>query len=100
VDRDDDRQAGVRGARWLISGRVQGVGFRFHVWQAARRHGVRGEVRNLRDGTVEVRAEGTASTLKGLLQEVSRGPSGARVDRVETYELDARDCFSAFEIRH
>ena len=74
-----------RPVHWYVSGRVQGVGFRYHVLDAARRHGVRGDVRNLADGRVEIRAVG--GELERFLAEVRVGPYGARVDDVEAREL-------------
>jgi len=93
------KQAGesVRAVHWLISGRVQGVGFRYHVLDAARSHGVRGDVRNLPDGRVELRAVG--GDLDRFLVEVRVGPYGARVDDVEVRELAGAPEFDGFEIR-
>jgi len=86
-----------RRVHWLISGRVQGVGFRYHVLDAARRHGVHGDVRNLHDGRVELRAVG--SDLEAFLAEVRIGPYGARVDHVEVRQLGDTLDFDGFEIR-
>jgi acylphosphatase len=94
----NDRRA-ARAERWLVTGRVQGVGFRWFVRQAATARGVRGDVRNLPDGAVEVRAAGAPAALERLLDEVRRGPGGARVERVVTSEWDASDVGASFEIR-
>jgi acylphosphatase len=91
-------QAGTRTVRWLVSGRVQGVGFRYFVLLAARQVGLDGDVRNLRDGRVEVRVRGAAEELRRLLEEVRRGPSGSRVDRVEQEEIDVLP-FEGFDVR-
>jgi acylphosphatase len=90
----------ARGVRWLVSGRVQGVGFRYHVWRAALQYGVQGDVRNLRDGRVEVRAAGATGDLERLLGEIRCGPAGARVDQVESLELEPTMRFTGFEIRY
>lgn len=66
-----------------VSGVVQGVGFRWFVRERARRLGLSGWVRNLRDGSVEVAASGDAVQLELLRRELERGPSGASVDAVE-----------------
>lgn len=66
----------------LISGRVQGVGFRAFVAEAAGRLGLSGWVRNLGDGRVEVLAEGGAAALDALAAACGRGPLLARVDAV------------------
>ena len=89
--------AGTRAVHWLIAGRVQGVGFRYFVREAARRHGVRGDVRNLPDGRVEMRACG--DDLGPFLSEVRRGPAGSRVDDVESLKPDSGLEFDGFEIR-
>ena len=67
-----------------VTGRVQGVGFRWFVRERARRLGLSGWVRNLRDGSVEVAAAGDAGQLELLLGELRRGPEGAAVADVQT----------------
>lgn len=62
-----------------IEGRVQGVGFRWFVQNAARGLDVAGEVRNRPDGSVEVQAEGSRKNLDRFLDLLRSGPSGARV---------------------
>jgi acylphosphatase len=89
--------ASGQGVHWFISGRVQGVGFRYHVADAARRHAVRGDVRNLPDGRVELRAAG--DDLNDFLAEVRQGPYGSRVDDVESQPLDPALVFNDFQIR-
>jgi acylphosphatase len=89
--------ASSQGVHWLVSGRVQGVGFRYHVQDAARRHAVLGDVRNLPDGRVEMRAVG--DDLNDFLAEVRRGPYGSRVDDVEAQPLDPAVVFKDFQIR-
>jgi acylphosphatase len=69
--------------RYVIHGRVQGVGFRYFTQAAAVREGVAGWVRNTPDGSVEVSAEGDAEPLTRFEQRIRQGPPGARVDRVE-----------------
>lgn len=73
--------------RYLINGRVQGVGFRWFVLREAGRLGLEGYVRNLPDGTVEVVARGTQDTMEALEQVLARGPSAARVEGVEKQEV-------------
>jgi acylphosphatase len=65
-----------------VRGRVQGVGFRWFVREAARRAGLAGWVRNLADGSVEVTASGSEQALAYLVAAVRRGPDRARVDHV------------------
>jgi acylphosphatase len=69
--------------RYLISGRVQGVGFRYFAQAAAVREGLHGWVRNLPDGRVETLAEGEADSVERFERAIHHGPPGARVDRVE-----------------
>jgi acylphosphatase len=66
----------------IVHGRVQGVGFRWFVRTEARRLGLAGWVRNLPDGTVELRASGMAQFLSALEQAVQRGPDGAMVHQI------------------
>ncbi len=71
-----------------VSGRVQGVGFRWATLERARQRGIAGWVRNRPDGTVEAVFEGPPDAVDALVAWVRRGPSGARVDDV-TVELEA-----------
>jgi acylphosphatase len=68
---------------FLISGDVQGVGFRFFAQAAASIEGIYGWVRNLPDGRVEVQAEGELEALDRFERRIRHGPPHARVDRVE-----------------
>ena len=69
--------------RAIVRGDVQGVGFRAATAHEARRATVAGWVRNARDGSVEVEAEGTVEAVDELIQWLRRGPSLARVTAVE-----------------
>jgi acylphosphatase len=73
--------------RWIVSGRVQGVGFRWFTTQRARSLELSGWVANLADGRVEVVARGPADRLEMLEQALRRGPSGARVESVEKSDI-------------
>jgi acylphosphatase len=73
--------------RYLISGRVQGVGFRWFVMREAGRLGLEGYVRNLPDSTVEVVARGTRQAMDELDRVLARGPAMARVEGVEKQEV-------------
>jgi acylphosphatase len=77
----------VPAALFLVRGRVQGVGFRWFVWREAQRLGLRGIVRNLPDGSVEVMAEGLEKALEELELALSQGPTAARVEHVEKREI-------------
>jgi len=77
----------VAAMRFLVHGRVQGVGFRWWVWRQATRLGLRGLARNLRDGSVEVIAEGSDSGLADLERVLAQGPPAAQVERVEKSDV-------------
>lgn len=83
-------------------GRVQNVGFRMFVLEAARRMNLRGYVRNVEDGSVYVEAAGPRATLDDLLRRLYRGPVGARVSEVrQEWSDDEPDGLpSTFEVRH
>ena len=72
----------------IVSGRVQGVGYRWSCVRAAQAAGVAGWVRNLRDGTVEAVFEGPDDAVDTAVRWLHDGPPGARVDHVEVREED------------
>jgi acylphosphatase len=74
--------------RYRISGRVQGVGFRWFVEREATRIGVSGWVRNLDDGRVEVLATGSKKQLGELLARLYQGPRAAEVRGIEESEAE------------
>ena len=76
-------------ARWhiLVSGRVQGVGFRWFVREAAQSLGLGGWVRNLPGGEVEIEAQGEPESLSLLMERLRTGHPYARVDAVERREI-------------
>jgi len=83
--------------RWLIRGRVQGVGFRYFAQRAADQLGLGGYARNLDDGSVEVYAVGLEAKLAELAGLLRRGPRWAEVHAVEERDAEPRLCHS-FEI--
>lgn len=87
-------------SRFLVSGTVQGVGFRWFVARHGRQLGLRGFARNLPDGRVEVLVCGAGSALDDLEALLRRGPAHARVTGVERNEIsdDVIDAKS-FDIR-
>ena len=87
--------------RWrlLIHGRVQGVGFRASCNRRALDLGLRGWVRNLRDGSVEVQAEGPPLAISELRAWCEQGPPGAQVLRVQLSQLPVTGD-DWFEVRH
>ena len=89
----------MRRIRAIVTGRVQGVSFRASTASEGRRLGVVGWVRNKRDGSVELEAEGPDDQIEALLAWCHRGPSAARVDRVAVDELTVSGNDRGFEIR-
>jgi acylphosphatase len=84
--------------RLRLTGRVQGVGFRWFTRQAARELGLAGRVRNLPDGSVEVLAAGTPENLTALRETLREGPPGGRVQAVEEQEISIFPDWEGFEI--
>jgi len=84
--------------RFLVRGRVQGVGFRWFVEREAHILGIAGWVRNNHDGSVEVHAEGTRDQLSGLHSRLREGPRAARVDSVEVADENNVAGLSSFRI--
>lgn len=76
-------------AHIIVSGVVQGVGFRFFVQHVAKRFGLVGYVRNLYSGDVEIEAEGERSLLEELIKEVKIGPRLAHVSDVKVEWLES-----------
>ena len=72
--------------RYIVTGRVQGVGFRWFVEKEARAIGVGGWVRNNDSGNVEVLASGTREQLARLRKSLEAGPRAARVDEVQEFD--------------
>jgi acylphosphatase len=85
-------------ARILITGMVQGVCFRQSTADEARRLGVEGLVRNLRDGSVEAKAEGDRSAVEALVRWCGHGPPAARVERVEVEWSEAQGDLGPFRV--
>src|ERR1700680_3417754 len=84
--------------RFVVRGRVQGVGFRWFVEREAHVLGVSGWVRNNADGSVEVLAQGTRDQLLGLRSRIRQGRRAARVDAVEESEVGPVAGLSSFRI--
>ena len=85
--------------RYIVSGRVQGVGFRYFTEAVAARETVYGWVRNTPDGRVEISAEGEAPSIDRFEIGIRQGPAGARVDHVEVEIATPSGNNSGFLIR-
>jgi acylphosphatase len=84
--------------RLIVSGRVQGVGFRYFTRDAARFEGLHGTVRNLDAGSVEIEVEGESEAVLRFERAVRRGPAGSRVDDVFVDESPPTGHFHDFRI--
>ena len=94
----------VRGWRWIVSGRVQGVSYRYYTQEIARQLELTGWVRNLPEGTVEVQVAGDSAVLEQFREQLREGPRFAVVDDIAEEPLDpdrlVRDLgHRAFEVR-
>lgn len=85
--------------RFLVNGRVQGVGFRYAALHEARRLGVSGWVRNLADGRVEALAQGEPAVLDAFCRWLRQGPPGAQVAGIERHDETGTDAIADFHIR-
>jgi acylphosphatase len=88
----------IEARRFVVRGRVQGVGYRWFVEREAHIIGIAGWVRNNSDGSVEVLAQGTRDQLSGLRSRLREGPRAARVDAVEESETRAVANLGSFRI--
>ena len=89
--------------RFVVRGRVQGVGFRWFVVREASRHSLAGWTRNLPDGTVEVVAAGAEASLDALNQRLSEGPPASKVTTVEVSAPppgEDLETLEGFDVRH
>jgi acylphosphatase len=84
---------------FVISGRVQGVGYRYFAQEAAERRGIRGYARNLFNGDVEVHAEGDAAAIQLFKQDLQKGPRMSNVTKVVETEVAPTGTYSSFLIR-
>jgi acylphosphatase len=88
----------IQARRFLVRGRVQGVGFRWFVEREAHILGIAGWVRNNPDSSVEVLAMGTRDQLSGLRSRLREGPRAARVDDVDEFDAKPIPNLTSFRI--
>jgi len=86
-------------AHVIISGDVQGIGFRFETRIKARNRGLTGWIRNLSDGKVEAVFEGEEDKIKEIIEWCKKGPTFARVDNVKIEFSECKGEFESFETR-
>jgi acylphosphatase len=82
----------------IVHGRVQGVGFRYFVQHVGNRIGLTGDVRNCSDSTVEIVVEGSLKKIADFLKEVERGPTLARVQRIDVTDIPVQGSYDSFKI--
>jgi acylphosphatase len=84
--------------QYLISGQVQGVGYRYFAQRVAARHQVSGYVRNLADGRVEVLVEGAPENVEEFKHDLATGPESGHVEQVEELSLEPTNLYVSFSI--
>ncbi len=84
--------------KFIISGLVQGVGYRFFTQRAAARHQVRGYVKNLADGRVEALAQGSEKSVENFKHDLNAGPSFSNVEHIEEIVVEPSGWYSSFRI--
>lgn len=84
--------------KFIVSGIVQGVGYRFFAQRAAARHQVLGYVKNLEDGSVESFAEGEAKAVEDFKHDLLTGPNFSSVEHIEETVLEPTGLYSSFRI--
>ena len=84
--------------KFVIIGRVQGVGFRFFAENWAHRLGLSGYVKNCADGTVEAYAVGDAAALEEFKARLAEGPRSARVDNIQEFEEQVKQSYRRFVV--
>ena len=82
----------------FISGRVQGVAFRYFTEGAAKHLGITGWVRNLPDGRVEIIAEGPDDKIEELIKLIKKGPSNAVISRIQVGSEKPTGEFNSFDV--
>jgi acylphosphatase len=82
----------------IVSGLVQGVGFRFFTQRAAARHQVLGYVKNLKDGRVEAFVQGSELAVDAFKHDFAVGPTYSKVDEIEEIVLEPNKIYTSFRI--
>jgi acylphosphatase len=82
----------------IVHGRVQGVGFRYFVQNIGNRLGLTGNVSNCPDSTVEIIVEGDRRAIEAFIEEVRKGPSPSRVQRIDSNDVPVQGTYGSFTI--
>ena len=83
----------------IVGPRVQGVGFRYYIWERANRLGITGYVKNQADGSVEIEAYGEESKLEKLVKYAERGPELANISEVLFEFIPYKEQYTSFNIK-
>lgn len=94
----DTKEAGIVRARIVVSGRVQGVGYRAFAVRVATQRGLAGGVRNLDDGRVKLEAEGPEASIHSLIEALKAGPQVSRVNSIEVEWIKATGSDAGFHV--
>lgn len=86
-------------AHMLVSGSVQGVGFRYFASRLANRYGLTGWVRNTVDGKVEIEVEGDKGLVAAFIKEVQIGPTSGHVTGIDVRKKNVTDEYKEFRVR-
>ena len=84
--------------RFLISGLVQGVGYRYFAQRSAAKHQIKGYVRNLPDGTVEALVQGSERSVNGFRDDLAAGPRYSRIDHIEELVVEPDATYATFRV--
>ena len=83
----------------VVSGHVQGVGYRFFATRVARRAGLKGWIQNMRDGTVEALVEGEKKSIDEWIEEIREGPRYAEVTKIDQESKDFSGKLPDFDVK-
>jgi acylphosphatase len=84
----------------VVSGEVQGVGYRYYTQMKAIQYGITGWVKNLQGGGVEILASGERANLERFIDEVRRGNPFSNVNHIEVQETEKTDSYKSFAIKY
>lgn len=84
----------------IVSGEVQGVGYRYYTQMKAIQFGITGWVRNLQEGGVEILASGPKADLESFVDEVRRGNPFSTVNHIEVHETEKTETYKSFAIKY
>lgn len=83
----------------IVSGYVQGVGFRYYIGRIASDYNLKGYVKNLFNGDVEIYAEGRKEFLEDLIKKAKLGPAHSHVENIQLQWLDFQNKYNNFTVR-